>query len=48
MGEYHGLVGKIVKVGRTSYHLRVGRSLLLRVPFAGVEASAGARAKRPA
>ncbi len=45
-GEHHGLVGKIVKVGRTSYQLRVGRSLLLRVPFAGVEAVAPARAKR--
>lgn len=35
-GEFLGTVGRIVKRGRTSYHLRVGRGLL-RVPFAWVE-----------
>ena len=35
-GEHHGVVGRVAKRGRTSYHLRVGR-LLLRVPFAWVE-----------
>jgi predicted SprT family Zn-dependent metalloprotease len=35
-GEYHGHVGKVVKRGRTCYHLKAGR-LLLRVPFAFVE-----------
>lgn len=35
-GEHHGLVGRVVKRGRTSYHLRTGRQLL-RVPFAWVE-----------
>jgi hypothetical protein len=35
-GEHHGIVGRIAKRGRTSYHLRTGR-LLLRVPFAWVE-----------
>jgi len=35
-GEHHGLVGRIVKRGRTSYHLRTGRQVL-RVPFAWVE-----------
>ncbi len=42
-GEHHGIVGKIVKRGRTSYHLRVDRALLLRVPFAGVEPYARSR-----
>lgn len=35
-GEHEGAVAKIVKRGRTSYHLRAGR-LVLRVPFAFVE-----------
>jgi len=35
-GEFHGLVGRVAKRGRTSYHLRAGRQLL-RVPFAWVE-----------
>lgn len=35
-GEFQGLVGRIAKCGRTSYHLRAGRRLL-RVPFAWVE-----------
>lgn len=35
-GEHQGTVGRVVKRGRTSYHLRAGR-LLLRVPFAWVE-----------
>ena len=35
-GELHGRVGKVVKRGRTSYHLRAGRSVV-RVPFAWVE-----------
>lgn len=35
-GEHHGAVGRVVKRGRTSYHLRTGR-LVLRVPFAWVE-----------
>ena len=35
-GDFHGVVGRIVKRGRTSYHLRAGRQVL-RVPFAWVE-----------
>ncbi|WP_028659431.1 SprT-like domain-containing protein [Nocardioides insulae] len=35
-GEWQGQQGTVVKLGRTSYHLRVGRSVL-RVPFALVE-----------
>lgn len=35
-GDHHGRVGKVVKLGRTSYHLRSGRTLV-RVPFALVE-----------
>jgi predicted SprT family Zn-dependent metalloprotease len=35
-GEHHGTVGRVAKRGRTSYHLRAGRTLL-RVPFAWVE-----------
>ena len=35
-GEHHGRVGRVVKRGRTSYHLRVG-STVFRVPFAWVE-----------
>jgi hypothetical protein len=35
-GEFHGTVGRVAKRGRTSYHLRAGRTLL-RVPFAWVE-----------
>jgi predicted SprT family Zn-dependent metalloprotease len=35
-GEFQGLVGRIVKRGRTCYHLRAGRGVL-RVPFAWVE-----------
>lgn len=35
-GEHAGVVGKVVKRGRTSYHLRAGRAVL-RVPFAWVE-----------
>jgi ribosomal protein L21E/predicted SprT family Zn-dependent metalloprotease len=35
-GEFHGLVGRVVKVGRTSYHVRV-RGGVLRVVFAGAE-----------
>lgn len=35
-GEHQGRVGTVVKRGRTSYHLRTGRTVL-RVPFAWVE-----------
>ncbi len=35
-GEHHGLVGRVVKRGRTSYHLKIG-SMVFRVPFACVE-----------
>jgi predicted SprT family Zn-dependent metalloprotease len=35
-GDYLGTVGRIAKRGRTSYHLRVGRTML-RVPFAWVD-----------
>lgn len=35
-GEFQGTVGKVVKLGRTSYHLRAGRTMV-RVPFALVE-----------
>ncbi len=35
-GEHQGVVGKVVKRGRTSYHVRTGR-VVLRVPFAYVE-----------
>ncbi len=35
-GEHHGTVGKVARIGRTSYHLRAGRAVL-RVPFAWVE-----------
>lgn len=35
-GEHQGRVGRVVKRGRTSYHVRV-REGLLRVAFAGVE-----------
>jgi hypothetical protein len=35
-GEFEGQVGKVAKIGRTSYHLRAGRTML-RVPFALVE-----------
>lgn len=35
-GDYEGRVGRIVKRGRTSYHVRLGRSVL-RVPFAWAE-----------
>ena len=35
-GEFEGVVGKIVKHGRTSYHVRV-RGGVLRVLFAGAE-----------
>ena len=35
-GEHLGTVGRVAKRGRTSYHLRVGRTVL-RVPFAWVE-----------
>jgi hypothetical protein len=35
-GDHHGTVGRVAKRGRTSYHLRTGRTLL-RVPFAWVE-----------
>ena len=37
-GDYLGRVGRVVKRGRTSYHVRV-REGLLRVAFAGVEAA---------
>jgi predicted SprT family Zn-dependent metalloprotease len=37
-GEHLGRVGRVVKRGRTSYHVRV-RDGLLRVAFAGVEAA---------
>lgn len=37
-GEHHGRVGRVVKLGRTCYHLRAGRSVL-RVPFAWAEAA---------
>jgi predicted SprT family Zn-dependent metalloprotease len=39
-GEYHGAEGRIAKVGRTSYHVRV-RGGLLRVVFAGAELVGG-------
>jgi len=35
-GEWEGRVGKVVKRGRTSYHVRLGRTVL-RVPFAWAE-----------
>ncbi len=35
-GEFEGRVGKVVKLGRTSYHVRSGRTLV-RVPFALAE-----------
>jgi predicted SprT family Zn-dependent metalloprotease len=35
-GEHRGRVGRVVKQGRTSYHVRVSEGLL-RVAFAGVE-----------
>lgn len=35
-GESHDLVGRVVKIGRTSYHVRAGRTVV-RVPFAWVE-----------
>ncbi|WP_345456669.1 SprT-like domain-containing protein [Nocardioides marinquilinus] len=35
-GEHHGRVGRVVRLGRTSYHLRT-RGAVLRVPFAWVE-----------
>jgi hypothetical protein len=35
-GEHFGLEGRIVKVGRTSYHVRVSGGVL-RVAFAGVD-----------
>lgn len=35
-GEFHGLVGLVVKRGRTRYHLRTARGVL-SVPFAWVE-----------
>jgi len=35
-GDFQGTVGRIVKRGRTSYHLRAGRQVV-RVPFAHVE-----------
>ena len=37
-GEYLGTVGRVVKRGRTSYHVRV-QGGLLRVAFAGVESA---------
>ncbi len=37
-GEHHGRTGRVVKRGRTSYHVRVAEGLL-RVAFAGVEAA---------
>lgn len=39
-GELAGRVGRVLKRGRTSYHLRVGRELV-RVPFAWVEPASG-------
>jgi hypothetical protein len=35
-GDWHGTVARVAKRGRTSYHLRTGRTLI-RVPFAWVE-----------
>jgi hypothetical protein len=35
-GEFHGLEGRVVKVGRTRYHVKSARGLLA-VLFAGVE-----------
>jgi predicted SprT family Zn-dependent metalloprotease len=35
-GEFHGVEGRVVKVGRTSYHVKV-RGGVLRVVFAGAE-----------
>jgi hypothetical protein len=37
-GKYHGIVGEVVKCGRTRYHLRVPAGILT-VPFALVEAA---------
>ena len=36
-GDYEGVVGRVVKVGRTSYHVRVPGAGTLRVVFAGAE-----------
>jgi predicted SprT family Zn-dependent metalloprotease len=36
-GEFHGVEGRVVKVGRTSYHVKV-QGEVLRVVFAGAEA----------
>jgi predicted SprT family Zn-dependent metalloprotease len=36
-GEYDGVVGRVVKIGRTSYHVRVPGTGTLRVVFAGAE-----------
>lgn len=38
-GEYHGLEGRIIKRGRTSYHVKV-KAGVLRVVFAGAELAA--------
>lgn len=35
-GKYAGRVGRVIKIGRTRYHVRAG-SLLLTAPFASVE-----------
>lgn len=35
-GDFEGVVGRVIKHGRTSYHLRAGRTVV-RVPFACVE-----------
>jgi hypothetical protein len=36
-GEFYGAEGRVVKVGRTSYHVKV-QGAVLRVVFAGAEA----------
>lgn len=36
-GEFHGIDGQVVKVGRTSYTVRLRTRTLVRVLFAGVE-----------
>lgn len=36
-GDYRGVEGRVARVGRTSYHVRVPGTGTLRVVFAGVE-----------
>jgi hypothetical protein len=46
-GEHEGTVGRVVKRGRTSYHVHTGRAVL-RVPFAWVEPITTQRDESPA